>query len=188
MRTSRHTTSAFTLLEVVIALALFSLMLLALVRFFISYNTSYGFERVLVSTSHSASLLMDEVTGAILPADQVLTSHTFSGVSRTSSASTLVLELPAIDATGAVIAGSYDYIAFYTDGTSVYEAVDANASSSRTSRTRLLSDTIQSLTFSYDNVSFPAVTSVTVDVTTSASFKTQSTQTHLREQVYLRNL
>ena len=186
--TQKNLLKAFTLLEVLIALALFTVMLLALVRFFISYNTSYGFERVLVSTSHSANVLMDEITGAVLPADQVMTTHTFSGITHSSDASTLVVELPSIDNTGAVIAGSYDYIAFYADGVRVYEVIDADAASSRTSRVRLLSDTISGLSFSYDNISFPSVTSVTVDLTTSASYKTQNTESHLREQVYLRNL
>lgn len=178
---------AFTLIELIIALALFSIMLMALIRFFISYNTSYGFERVQVSTSYTARVLMDEITSAVLPADQVLTSHTFSGVSRASGASVLVVELPSIDNTGAVIDGAYDYIGFYTDGTKVYQAIDANAASSRTSRVRLLSDTVQSLTFSYDDISFPNVSTVTVDIVTSGSYKSQTTQTHLHEQVYPRN-
>lgn len=179
---------AFTLLEVVIVLALFSVMFLAVIRFFVNYNTSYIFERAVTNSSSSAGTLMSEIQNAALPADQVLTSHSFGGTTYSSATSTLVLELPSIDSAGVIIAGDYDYIAFYTDGTRAYEIVEANASSGRASRTRLLSDSLNALTFSYDNASFPSVTNVTVDVTTQAAYGSRTTQSHLREQVYLHNV
>ncbi|MGE5540799.1 MAG: type II secretion system protein J [Bacillota bacterium] len=187
-RHPRRLESAFTLLEVVIVIALFTIMSFAVIRFFISYNTSYLFERAITSSSSSAGTLMSEIRSAVLPADQVLTSHSFGGTTYSSATSTLVLELPSIDSAGVVISGTYDYIAFYTDGARVYEIIDANAASNRTSRTRLLSDSLNALTFSYDNASFPSVTTITADITTQAGYAGRTTQSHLREQVYLRNL
>lgn len=185
---THHSARAFTLMEVIIVVGIFSIMFLALIKFFISYNTSYIFERAVVTTSSSADALMNEIEAAVLPANQVVASRTFGAVTYTSGASVLVLEVPSIDSSGVIISGTYDHIVFYTNGKYVYEIIDANAASSRKSRTRQLSDSLSALTFTYDNASFPSVKQVTADITTQAVFPTRTTQSHLRQQIYLRNV
>jgi prepilin-type N-terminal cleavage/methylation domain-containing protein len=177
----------FTLLEVVVVLGLFTIMMFALIRFFISYNTTYLFDRALATTASSAAAIVSETVTYTLPADQVIASHTFGSVTRTSGANTVVLELPSVDASGNILTNTYDYVAIYTSNGRVYRTLAADPTSSRVSGTKQLSDSIQALTFTYDNADFTLVRRVTVDVQTSISIKANVAQTHLKEQVYLRN-
>lgn len=180
-------TRGFTLLEVVIVLAMFVVMMSLLITFFIKYNTSFLFDRAVVMTGSSAGIVMQEVVTSTLQSDQVLYSHVFSGTAYITGTSTLVLELPAVDASGNVISNTYDYIAIYTSGSTVYRIISADASSSRRSGTKILSTTLQSLTFTYNSTDVTQISSVTADVQTSSSVKGVPAQAHLTELVRLRN-
>jgi hypothetical protein len=174
---------AFTLIEVVLVVGLFTVMMFVL----ISYNTSYLFDRALAGTASSAATIVNETVTYTLPADQVVASHTFVSTVYSSGPNVLVLELPAVDSSGNILTNVYDYVAIYTSGGKVYRRIDASANSVRKSGTKQLSDSIQSLTFTYDNADFTLVTNVTVDAQTLANVKANVAQSHLKEKIYLRN-
>jgi Tfp pilus assembly protein FimT len=177
----------FTLVETIIVVALFTVMLFALFDFFINYNATYLHEEAVVKTASSAGALVNEVARMAAGAGQVLPSRTIDGVTYASGTSTLVLELPAVSASGAVVVGAYDYVAFYAEGASAYRVIEADGASTRTSGRKRLSDTLSSLLFTYDSPSFPDVTKVTIDVVTAVSIKASIVDQHLTQQVTLRN-
>ncbi|HEX5774660.1 MAG TPA: hypothetical protein VFY28_01720 [Candidatus Paceibacterota bacterium] len=178
---------AFTLVETIIVVALFTVMLFALFDFYINYNATYRHEEAVVKTASSAGAVVNEVSALAGVANRVIASRTIDGVTHTSGANTLVIELPALDASGVVIVGVYDYVAFYIEGTSAYRIIDADNASVRRSGTRLLSDSASALVFAYDNASFPDVTQVTVDIVTTLQVKETTVEQHLTQRVNLRN-
>lgn len=178
----------FTLIESVIIIGITVMALTALVNLFLVFNSIYGYQQAFMATAGSAGSAMNAFEDAVLPSSQVLASHSFGGTVYSSSATVLVLELPAIDGSGSVIMGVNDYIAFYPSSTTLYRLTEAGAGSSRVSGLHLLSSTLNSVSFIYDDPDFTKVTNVTAEIQTQAQFKQHIVQGHLREQLYLRNL
>lgn len=179
---------AFTLVETVIVIALFLIVVLGITQLYTVFGQVITAQNSSINATLDGSAVVDAVRAASLQADQVVLSHTFSGVSYSSGTTTAIFELPAIDATGAIIPNTFDYIGLYASSTTVYRVIDAAAGSSRISGAKVLTDSLDALTFTYDNASFPSVTSVIVDATTTAVVKGQTTKVYLRGYTYLRNL
>jgi len=177
----------FTLIETVIVIALSASMFGVLSLLVRSFYVSYSYEQSAAISAESARSVIKEVESLTLVADKVLSSHVFSSATYDSSSNSLVLEIPSIDSSGAIVSGSYDYAAFYLQDTNAYRILEANAASSRASGTKKLSDTISSLTFSYNNADFALADAVTVDVQTLVQSRGQGSADHRSEQLYLRN-
>lgn len=179
---------AFTLIEVLVVLALTATLIAATSYVYAEYNKAYPFVEASLEVTGGASAIVEEVREAGLQATRFVGTHTFSGTLRTSSATTTIFELPAINASGATIAGSYDYIGVYASGTAAYRTIDAASASVRASGTKKLTAVLQNLLFTYDNSSIPQATSVVVEATTTATVRGEATEAHVRTKVYLRNL
>jgi type II secretory pathway pseudopilin PulG len=178
----------FTLVETFVVIAISVVALIALVNLFLIFNTTYGNQQAFMAAAGSAGGAMNAFEAAIMPADHVLASHSFSGTTYSSGATVLVLSLPAADGSGNIIAGVEDYIVFYSSSAKLYRLIQAGAGSIRVSGLKELSSTLNSMSYIYDNADFTKVTSVTADIITQAQFKQQTVQGHLNEQIYLRNL
>lgn len=187
-RWEKNRLRGFTLIETIITIGLSVVAFIALTNLFIIFNTTYGYQQAFMLAAGSASTAMNSFEETILPAEQVLASHSFNGTAYSSSTTTLVLSLPAIDGSGNIISGTKDYAVFYASSTMLYQLTETGAGSVRLSGLKQLSTTLQSLSFIYDDADFAKVASVLVDMTTQAQFKQQSVQEHLREQLHLRNL
>ena len=179
---------AFTLVETVIAIALTAILMLAVAQLYVVYGRVILFQKSSIDVALGGSNIIDTARTAGLQAKQVVASHTFSGVSYSSGSATAIFELPAIDASGALIAGAYDYVGIYSSGADAYRLVDAAPGSVRVAGRKRLTGVLEALSFAYDNVDFPSVTNITVDATTSAVVRGEVAQTHLRGHIYLRNL
>ncbi|MDO8566682.1 MAG: hypothetical protein Q7R58_00830 [bacterium] len=179
---------AFTLIETIITVTLFVILMLAITQLYIVYGRIITFQQSTIAVALGGSSIVDAARTAGLQAKQIVAEHTFSGISYKSGTTTALFELPAIDASGAVIPNAYDYIGIATSSTSAYHLVDAAPGSVRLSGEKQLTDVLEALSFTYDNPSFPSVTSITIDATTSAVVRGEITQTHLRGHIYLRNL
>jgi len=178
---------AFTLIETIVVIALFVVMMLALVAMYGDFNKLYLFQQTYSETAGSAGNVVNGMEKIVLPADAVLLSHTFTAGTYTTGSQTLVVEIPSIDAGGIVVSGKYDYAVIYTAGTSVYSLLEPDASSSRVAATKLLSSNISSLTFSYPSADYTQATYVGVSITTQATVKGAPVTAHLEDRLYLRN-
>ena len=179
--------AGFTIIEVIITMAIFASIILALLFIFDNFYKTYSVQQSLISVSGSARNAMEEIQNYALPANQVMVSYTFSGTVYNSGANVLVLQIPSIDSTGATITGKYDYVVFYATGSKLHRLALSDASSARAGGLKLLSDTLSGITFSYDNGTLSQATRVTIDIQTRALARRQTQQIHLIEQVYLRN-
>lgn len=177
----------FTLVEVLTVIAISIALLFVLTQTYVSYNQSFGYVMASTDATQSAAIIIKETSSAILQANAVLASRSFSGTTYTSGPSTLVLSIPSVDAFGNILTNKYDYVAFYSDGTAAYKKLEADPSSARVSSTRQLTSALQSLTFSYDSGDFGAVRKVEVNVSTQRQVKGQTASSQLKQQNYLRN-
>lgn len=180
--------SGFTLIEVLITVALSVILMLAIEKLYVVYGRVIISQKSSIEVALGGNKIMDAARAAGSQAKQVVAAHSFSGTSYDSSTTTAIFELPAVDASGAIIAGAYDYIGIHASGTVAYRLVDAAPGSARVPAEKRLTSVLDALSFAYDSQSFPSVTSVVVEATTSAVVRDETIQTHLRERVYLRNL
>lgn len=180
--------TGFTLVEVLIVAAMIGIIIAAIIELLLKYDVLFATQQATIAVDTSANEIVSRVHLAALQADAIVASHTFGSVALSTGTSTLVLELPSIDSSGAIIGGSRDYVGFYASGTATYALVDAAVGSNRQSGTQQLSDTLLSLSFSYSTTALASATSTTVDVVTqTTSYQTTLTR-HLQEQNFLRNL
>lgn len=176
-----------TLIEMLVTIALISLLLLGVFEIYYSFSKTYTKQNASMDVAISAARIVDEVNEMGLQARSVLASHTINGSAYSTGTSTLVLQLPAVSGSGDVVSNTYDYAVFYQSGTSAYVSMDADAASSRKDVTRTLTSVLGSLTFTYDNGDPSLSNSILVDVTTHSTTSQQSFDTHLTHTVYLRN-
>ena len=183
----RHS-SAFTLVEVLITIALFAALIFGGAQLYMVYGRTITLQKSTINASLGGSNIIDAVRAAAFPAVHVVAAHTFSGENYTSGVTTAVFELPSFDSSGAIIPGTYDYVGISASGTDAVRLIDAAPGSSRVSGEKKLTSVLEALSFSYDDPSFPLVTNVTVDATTTSTVRGQTTKMHMREHIYLRNI
>jgi prepilin-type N-terminal cleavage/methylation domain-containing protein len=187
-RWERTRSSGFTLIEILITIALFAILMFGISQLYLVYGRAVTLQESSIGIALGGSSIVDAVRTAALQAGQVVATHTFSGVVYESATTTAIFELPAVDTSGAIITNTYDYIAISASGSNVYRIVDAASGSARLSGEKRLTGALGELSFTYDNASFPSVASIIVDATTTALVRGTTRQTHLREHIYLRNL
>ncbi len=178
----------FTLVETVIVIGLFVAVLFVLFQFFVNYNATYRYEQALIETAWSGGQSINEIENFALPALGVVATHNFTSGQRSSSATVLVLELPAIDASGNVLVGIYDHVVFYLDGSTLYRELETGVGSARHAGIKQLSERVGSLVFTYDNVTYDDVTKIDVDIETQMQIPNQIVTSSLSRQIYLRNV
>lgn len=176
-----------TLIELLIGLAVFAILILFLANFFNSYYDSFSNLQASNSVSQSTAILINSASNAIRQASSIVDSKVISGNTYTSDATTMVLELPSIDASSNVISGKYDYMVFYLNSGNIHWLISPDASSSRKSVSQVISSYITSLTFTYDNAIVASATKVDISVTAQRQVKSKTFQSTLTQQVYLRN-
>lgn len=182
-----NTKRAFTLVETVIVVSLLALMMVAIGLVIFMLNKTSSYNSAESQSSGSASAVLRDMESLIVQADAVVQTHTFSGTSYVSSATTTIVEIPSIDTSGAIIANSYDYAVFYLATTSVYRILAPAALSSRSSEMEVLSTTVSTFSLTYNDPDFTKVFKVTVDLQTSSRVKQYTLTDHRREQLILRN-
>ena len=179
---------AFTLVEVLITTALSVVLMFVIVQLYVVYSRAIIFQQASINVALGGSSIMDAARTAGLQARSVVAAHSFSGINRNSGTTTVIFELPAIDASGVIVPNAYDYIGIYASSSNAYRSIDAAPSSVRVSGEKRLTSVLDSLNFTYDSPSFPSVTNITINATTSSIIRGEVTQTPLRDRIYLRNL
>jgi prepilin-type N-terminal cleavage/methylation domain-containing protein len=177
----------FTLIETIVVVTVFTILMIGLIGIYLNFGSYLATEQKTAEVVHSASRLTSQVHDMTLQANAVAASYVFSGTTYTSGSTTLVLELPSVNASGDIVTNAHDYVVFYATNTKAYKIVDSAIGSARVGATIRLSDTLGSLTFTYDNATPSLASKVDVDVQTQAQTKQGLVQTRVHEQAYLRN-
>jgi type II secretory pathway pseudopilin PulG len=187
MRKNNSKNQGFSFAEALIALSILIFILLAILFIYMNFSRVYSFQQATIRTAESIRTAANEMQSTVLQADKVVESHSFSGNSYSTDADTLVLEIPAVDGSGNILSGEYDYAVFFASGANLYKRVDANAASSRQSGTKQLSDSIYSVAFTYDNVDLNLITKVNADIQAQAVGGRQTVNADIQREMYLRN-
>jgi prepilin-type N-terminal cleavage/methylation domain-containing protein len=165
-RIKRPLSAGFSLIEVIVAMAIFLILSLALLSLYQAFGSLYGLGRAQFSAVGGVRVPLAEVVEYVSQAYRVVASQDFSGTLYTSNSSTLVVQIPAVDANDRVVANSWDYAVFYKNGARAYRQLQPAAESARSGGTRQLTDVATSLQFSYDNADFSLVKKVGVSLET----------------------
>jgi ABC-type molybdate transport system substrate-binding protein len=179
---------AFTFIEVILVIALSTLLFLAITSLYQSFTKLYSHESAGYSARTSAGRVVRGVESIVLPASRILASHTFATGTYTTGQETLVVEMQSVDASGTLLAGAYDYAVVYQSGTSVMMRTEARVGSARLSRQVTLGTSVTNLDFTYDNIDVTNAHSVTPTITVLATEGHEQSSMTLTETIRARNL
>jgi len=134
-----------TLIELLISIVLLSILLTVFTSAFVSGIKVYQREFQTANLQSENRIVLDRIISDIKQA---------YNVEDTSDSDTLVLALPAIDASGNILyeaTGQFktDYFTYTKNGTSLEKEILPDASSSRTAITKTILDKVSNLTFTY---------------------------------------
>lgn len=184
----KKTQAGFTLIETIVAIAIMTIVLAALLLLLTNFYKVFHAQQSTARVAGSATIAGNELQAKITQATQIVASSTISGTLYTTDSDTLVLELPSYNGSGAIIASTYDYAVFYVDSGSLYLRVQPNGSSSRPTIYKKLSDSISTTSFTYDNGDVTQATKVDIDILMQLTASKTTTAHRLKQTVYLRNL
>ncbi len=178
----------FTLIEVVIVTSIFTVLALALLNVFDWHNKLFNLERADTEAVGSARITMNNMATYIAQASNIEANRTIGGTTYTTDADTVVLQLPAFDSSGNLLASIYDYVVYNKSGTTLSQITEIGSGSSRNAGTKVMTAYAQSLSFTYDSVDLTQVTQVIVDLQTQATVRGCSVTTaHVANTIFLRN-
>lgn len=142
----------------------------------------------------------DNETGAVLAtrnisdlargASAVEASATVDGTAYVTSSSILVLKMPTVDASNDIVSGSYDYIAFYRDGsdaTKIYSDTEAATGSKRLTGKKLVTANNLILTFRYNDPDVSKASRVQVYLVNTQTKRATTLTTKAWTSIHFRN-
>ncbi|MBI2021692.1 hypothetical protein HYS93_02275 [Candidatus Daviesbacteria bacterium] len=184
-----------SLLEVLIYIGVASLVGIILVRIFVQNNAFFLRESAQVEQGLDTNQISSQIYDSIRNASSVAVSFVGGVTTYTSGPQTLVLTLPSVNASGSVIANTYDYLVITQDSQNaklLRKKIFPDALSSRQSENRLLTTQLSSLTFSYydqnSNIVSPqAASSVNFIAKVARTVNQETQESSVSGQVNLRN-
>ncbi len=178
----------FTIVEVVVVIGIFALLMVVILNLLVWNQRLFGLHQSETQTTGSARSVMNSLERYVAQTSQIQTSRTISGVTYTTDADTLVLQIPAYDSSGTLITSTYDYAVYNLSGTALTHILETAGSSDRNNRTVQLSDTVKTLSFTYNNADVTQASTVTIDLQTETEAgRLGPAAAHLTGVIYLRN-
>lgn len=177
-----------TTLELAVSMAVGAMIFTILGSIFIAQGRYFAIEDAIAETQYNAFQAVDTVGLYALSASQVVGSRTINGTAYASGTSTLVLEIPTVDADGDVVPSTFDYVAFAlypSDPTRLAVDIDAGTNSALTDATRLPAALVDKLIFRYNAVDPTAATTVEMYVRTRKDVRGQTVLMPLGKIYYL---
>lgn len=146
-----HTNSGFTLPELLVTALVSTIAGVLLIAIFVNNNGLFYNQQAKVSQGLGLNNAISEMTTDVRYTSSIASSYGTNPV-YTSSASVLVIKVPSIDGSGNIIENVYDHIVFTKDPENpklLKKYLFPDALSSRPGENKVLSNDIQSLTFTY---------------------------------------
>lgn len=134
----------FTLVELQLASLVAIIVLSAIIALYIFSWRSFTIGSALLDVYANSRNASGLLTRDIRNASQVVPSHG----SYTTTDNSIVLMVPSIDASKAIISAHYDYITYRLQNTDLYRIVEPDALSARQSENSIIARYCYSLTFS----------------------------------------
>jgi hypothetical protein len=188
MKKKRPNTPGFSAIEAIFASAILIFALGVFVALYANYSKFYKRQQTEITIGDSARQAVKELQNVALQANQIMTSHSFSGTTYTTGQHTLVMEIPSVDSSGNIVSGKHDYVVFYLTGNNFFKLVQADAVSNRSSGQNQISDAVSALTFTYNNANLALANKIDTDIQMQTISGGQTIAYHLHQEIYLRNL
>jgi type II secretory pathway pseudopilin PulG len=173
-----------SLIEAVVASSILAMASILIVSLFVNQSKIYRQESAQADLNTQKTLFIKYFQEAGEAASAVAVSQSIGGIAYSSSSSTVIFQLPAIDASGDILTAKYDYVVFYKTGGDIFTAAAPDAASARKSTKRLLASNATELIFRY-NDSAPQnadTVSAYILLTNGAVQKTAGTSVMLRNK------
>lgn len=177
-----------TTLELAVSLAVASVIFTILGSIFIAQGRFFAIQDAIGETQYNAFQILDTTGLYALSASGVIGSRTINGTAYATGTSTLILELPSVDADDEVLVNAYDYVALgisASDPTRFTVDIDASTNSARVDGTRLPGSLVDKLIFRYNAVDPTAATAIELYVRTRKDARGQTVMTPLGKIYYL---
>lgn len=181
---------AFTLIELLISIALISIISVILTTLIIRYGIFYERQNVDIAANLDNRFILDDISAQVRQAAKIATSVTIDGQTFATSQTTIVLKLPALDQNGQTMQNIFDYVIFWQDSQDLKnfrKKIVPDLQSTRKVVSQILTSNLKSVVFSYNN---PDPTQASTVTATLETIKTQGGQTKEAKdavQVRLRN-
>ena len=173
----------FTLIETLVAMTIFVVASIIIGSLFVSHTRLYKVQEAVGTMKLHKTLFSKHLQKIGGMAKAIIPSGTIGGILYTSSSSTVVFQIPSINANSDTIPNTYDYVAFYRESNNLYMETNADAKSQRKNIKQQISGSIDSLIFRYDNA-IPANAGL---ISGELYLKSGTQRDKIGVSVYLRN-
>jgi len=177
-------------MEGITVLGVMSLLLIIIAQIFLVSYDVYAKQTAKADNSTSAVLAARTISESARGAMVVLGTYTINGTVYASSADELVLKVPAVDGTGNIIIDSYDYIAFYRDGTDstkIFSDIEPDDNSYRYPGQKLVTAYNEAMVFRYDDPDVAEATRVSIYIRNAQFVRKTSLEAEAWTSIFLRN-
>lgn len=184
--------NAFSLIELLIALSLLSVVALIIGYVFVSHFKLFNNVKSLVEVSSSNKLVLDELITQIREGEAIVSTCSGCG-SYTTGSGTLILQLWPLDVNNVPFeptSSNFDYVIYSQDpakNTNLLKITVPDATSSRTASTKIMASDISNLNFTYNNSDPTLANQITVNVQNSIQITGRVQTTSQQIKAVLRN-
>lgn len=147
----------FTLIEVLVATAITTIAGSLLFVIMVNSLGLYSHQSSKVQTSLDINDALSYIRAGIKQASSIAVSYTDGGTTYTTGASQLVFKVASIDSSGSIVSDTYDFFVVFANNQVLRFKVFPGPGSARGSVDRVLSASLNSLTFQYLNNANPPV-------------------------------
>jgi prepilin-type N-terminal cleavage/methylation domain-containing protein len=182
--------SGFTIIEIVITLAISVFVFMIIADIFISHNRLFNTQSALADVTINTSLALNRLQRIIKTADEVVAARTINSVNYTTGRETLILRLPSIDASQNIIANTFDYAAFHLNPLKPAELVfslQADPASVRRTGDTLISSYVEKINFNYNSATLSEVNLVSIFLSNARTTFGSTLRTPAQTAISLRN-
>jgi hypothetical protein len=177
-----------TLLELMVTIGIGTMIFVILGAIFLAQARFFSIQDALAETQIHAFRSIDTMGLYVISAKRVVPSATINGATYSTTNSLVVLELPSINSSGALIASIYDYVALGKESaTSTNFMFDMQAGTGSTRLTGKFNKAqlVDKVIFRYNAVNSASATAIDMYVRTKKDARGQTIYTPLGKIFYL---
>jgi prepilin-type N-terminal cleavage/methylation domain-containing protein len=178
-----QTQNGFTLIELVVVIALVAITSLVLLDLFIGHNRLYQTQTSELNVTGDARTALDDISAFVRSANRAQAVYS----SFTADSQVLILQIQSVNASNQLIPATFDYAVFYLSSGNLLREVFPDATSTRAGGVKELANNVVDLEFTYNNVDFTQVTEVSTDITVEEDAGIQNRSITLSSQARLRS-
>lgn len=158
----------FTMLEIIIALAIALVCFLIILGMYISQSQLYTSESNVAELQTINSTAQEEIAKTIEQGATVIESRTVNAILYASGTNTIIIRLPAYDSSQTIISNVYDYVVFDFDSenSKIISNTEIGPGSARRSGEKIITNFVSALNFRYNTNVWTSVNMVEMTIVT----------------------